>query len=65
MSAVCCVGSPKKDLECHAQDYPLSQVEEAVISANEAKEIRFWRLINNFFAILVIAFASFIWGFYA
>ena len=71
---ICCVGSEmasdssydmNRDENKQKETIKLTPEEEAIRCANEAKELPLWRSINNLFAVLVIAIASFIWGFYA
>ena len=63
---ICCINSYDNDCEVNnTSTKKLSAEEEAILSANDAKEPPLLRSINNFMAIIVLAFASFIWGYYA
>ena len=59
---LCCVSS--EDV-LKTFDKTLKDEETVIRRLDVIKETPFWRSINNSFAIVVIAFASFIWGFYA
>ena len=63
---LCCVPSDDNCEDALKTCDKTVKVEETVVHRLDViKETPFWRSINNSFAIVVIAFASFIWGFYA
>ena len=68
LHTICCVGSQYDDnqkTELSMVNAKVSKEESAVKAANEAKEEPMWSNINNIGALLVIAVASFLWGYYA
>ena len=68
LHTICCVGSQSDDDqqgELNIVNAKASKEELAVKAANEAKEEPMWSNINNIGALLVIAVASFLWGYYA
>ena len=64
VSNICCIDSENN---CQNEETvnELSIKVEDLKSADSIKETPFWRSVNNSVAIIVICFASFIWGFYA
>ena len=60
---ICCIRSEKESVE-ELEKGP-NTTEEGVKSATDISEEPFWRSINNGFAIILIGFASFVWGYYA
>ena len=59
-----CIHS-KNETQVTVSDKLSRKVDEEIRCADSIREQPFWRSINNSFAIIVICFASFIWGFYA
>ncbi len=69
---ICCMSSQIKgqtnydlNIDAAKECTKLSKEEEAIKAANDAKEEPFWESITNCCAILIIAIASFLWGYYA
>ena len=68
LQTICCVGSQSDDNQQNKLskvNSNLSKEDLAVKAANEAKEEPMWSNINNIGALLVIAVASFLFGYYA